>query len=407
MKYAEISLTGLQSDINDVSSFVKKYQGLNKENKKLSFPKGVKTVELSTEIVPGYNYSAKITIQNPNLIDIGTITPVPEIIKENILPEIVDWGKTIDLTNNIKNLPEGAKVVDITNPAIDTKKSGEYTGKVEVEFKDGSKRKVDIPVTVNKSQAEEFTPKVIPEIVDQGGKIDLTNNIKNLPDDLIVKDITNPVINITKSGEYKGKVEVTFPDGSKRIVEIPVIVKENTTSTPVPQPTYPTSNFIQGEITIIDRTKEETDTKYDKNEEKSYWVFKIGELDYKFVTKETETRYTADVKPFIKDDRAYLPFRFVGKALNIDVGYDNATRLATFTKGTNHLEINIDTGKATKNKLAYNLETNPMLVNSRLVAPVSVIGKAFNKTVSNYKENKDTDIVWNPETQEVIIYNYK
>lgn len=48
-----------------------------------------------------------------------------------------------------------------------------------------------------------------------------------------------------------------------------------------------------------------------------------------------------------------------------------------------------------------------MIVNSRLVAPVSVVGKAFEKTVSNYKENKDTDIVWNPETQEVIIYNYK
>lgn len=377
---------------------------LKYENGFFKFATGVKNIQLGFHSEE-YEYDGGIIIYNPEAYS-------PQI---NELKVIKGTEVTIEeYKKAINPLPDDVKVT-LKTPA-DTKTTGNKNAIITLTFEDDTTRDITIPVKVLEKIQDAGTITPFPtinkndiqkEIVNQGEKIDLTDNIKNLPEGSIVKDITEPEIDTTKSGNYTGKVEVTFPDGSKRKVDIPVIVKEKVTPTPVPQPTYSKSDFIQGEIKIIDRTKEETDTKYDKNGAKSYWLFKIGDLDYKFVTKETETRYTADVKPFIKDDRAYLPFRFVGNALNIDVGYDNTTRLATFTKGTNHLDINIDTGQATKNKLAYNLETSPMIVNSRLVAPVSVVGKAFDKTVSNYKENKDTDIVWNPETQEVIIYNYK
>ena len=377
---------------------------LKYENGVFKFATGVKNIQLGFHSEE-YEYDGGIIIYNPEAYS-------PQI---NELKVIKGTEVTIEeYKKAINPLPDDVKVT-LKTPA-DTKTTGNKNAIITLTFEDDTTRDITIPVKVLEKIQDAGTITPFPtinkndiqkEIVNQGEKIDLTDNIKNLPEGSIVKDITEPEIDTTKSGNYTGKVEVTFPDGSKRKVDIPVIVKEKVTPTPVPQPTYSKSDFIQGEIKIIDRTKEETDTKYDKNGAKSCWLFKIGDLDYKFVTKETETRYTADVKPFIKDDRAYLPFRFVGNALNIDVGYDNTTRLATFTKGTNHLDINIDTGQATKNKLAYNLETSPMIVNSRLVAPVSVVGKAFDKTVSNYKENKDTDIVWNPETQEVIIYNYK
>lgn len=407
LKDIGITLKGLEETIDDISAYVESYDELNKDNEKLSFPKNITETALNTKVVPEYQYNAYIVTHNPGkyVKDIGMITPIPEVIKDNIETEVVSWGKDIDLTDNIKNLPNGSKVEDITDIDINTKTPGEYKGKVKVTFKNGSSRIVQIPIAVLQEESNTFEPKIEKEIVDKNKTIELTDNITNLPSEATIKDITSPKIDTSKVGEHQGKVEITFKDGSKKEIIIPVEVQD--IITPTPQPKYTTSNFIQGEIKIIDRTKEATNTQYDKTNANSYWVFKIGELDYKFVTKETEKRYTADVKPFIKDDRAYLPFRFVGNALKIDVGYDNATRLATFTKATNHLEINIDTGKATKNKLVYNLETNPMLVNSRLVAPVSVIGKAFNKTVSNYKEKTDTDIVWNPNTQEVIIYNYK
>ena len=86
----------------------------------------------------------------------GTIEEIPEIKAEDIEKEVVKQGEKIDVSDNIKNLPEKATVKDITEPKIDTNKPGEYTAKVEVTFANGSKRIVEVPVVVEKK--EEVTP---------------------------------------------------------------------------------------------------------------------------------------------------------------------------------------------------------------------------------------------------------
>ena len=86
----------------------------------------------------------------------GTIEEIPEIKAEDIEKEVVKQGDKIDVTDNIKNLPEKATAKDVTEPKIDTNKPGEYTAKVEVTFENGSKRIVEIPVVVEKEQ--EVTP---------------------------------------------------------------------------------------------------------------------------------------------------------------------------------------------------------------------------------------------------------
>lgn len=255
----------------------------------------------------------------------------------------------------------------------------------------------------------------MPETINQGDKIDLTDNIKNLPKNAIIKDITSPKIDTNKVGKYQGKVEITFKDDSTKVVEIPVIVKDiitpqpnpQPTPTPVPAPSSQGNGYIAGEIKIYDKGHLSETDKYRNTEAKDFWVFKIGDLTYKFINQTNDMEYTADVAPFIKDNKTFLPLRFVGHALTVDVSYDNKTRLATFKKNGEILEINIDTKQATKNGKSYKMEVTPLLKNDRLVAPVSVIGKAFNKTVSNINDKKNTDIIWNPNTQEVIIYNYK
>ncbi|MDO4670364.1 MAG: Rib/alpha-like domain-containing protein, partial [Aerococcus sp.] len=95
--------------------------------------------------------------------------------------ETVDFGGKVDLTDNVTNLdklPEGTTVTDVTpEGTIDTTKPGDYTGKIEVEYPDGSKETVDVPVHVvdNRKDADKYTPEVEDETVDFGGKVDLTD----------------------------------------------------------------------------------------------------------------------------------------------------------------------------------------------------------------------------------------
>jgi hypothetical protein len=465
---------------------------------------------IDTNTVGNYTGKVRITFADGStkeveipvkvVLQAGTIVPVPVVDKETIKPEIVDWGKTLDLTDNIVNLPEGSTVKDITNPIIDTTKSGNYTGKAEITFKDNSKRIVDIPVIVNKSQSEQFTPEIdkTPVKSNKGKEINQADKIINLPEGTQVEVLT-PIV-ADETGDKTGKVKITFPDGSTKEVEITIPVEIRTESdnfnpefdktpsvvikgdkvniedrllnkpegatvvevTPIdtttegqkegtiritfkdgsvkdyvvtvtvktqeekpvikpdfrPEPTITPSanNWNIGQIDI-DKPKDKSElTKiksdiesekdsYYKAEAQNYWIFKIGDYNYRFVNQTKTTTRIADIQPFIKNDRAYLPFRFVGDAINVDVSYDNKTRLATFKKNGNILNINIDTKKATLNEKPYELETEPLIIKGRLVAPVSVIGKAFNKTTSNKAENKNTDIVWNNETKEVVIYN--
>ncbi|WP_019139198.1 leucine-rich repeat domain-containing protein [Peptoniphilus timonensis] len=84
---AGICLKGLKENINDISSFVKDYKYLKRENGKISFPKDNKKITLETKEVPKYQYSANITIYNPGKYvkdDDGTIIPIPKNNKEHI-----------------------------------------------------------------------------------------------------------------------------------------------------------------------------------------------------------------------------------------------------------------------------------------------------------------------------------
>ena len=191
---------------------------------------------IDTNKVGDQTATAKITFNDGSTMEVqipvkvvvraGMITPVPSVGKSDIEDENVNWSGEIDLTDNIKNLPEGSKVKDITEPKIDTTKSGEYTGKVEITYPDGSKRIVEVPIVVDKSQAEKYkeNPSIEPERIPRNGKIDLNDNIKDLPEGSTVVDTTKDKIDTSQLGSNTGTVEVTFPDGTKAEFEVPIEV---------------------------------------------------------------------------------------------------------------------------------------------------------------------------------------
>jgi len=102
--------------------------------------------------------------------------------------------------------------------------------KVKVTYADDSFDEVE--VTLNyETAADKYEPEVEKEIVKPGGTVDLTDNVTNLdelPTGTKVKDVTENPIDTSKPGDHIGKVEVTYPDGSKETIEVPVTVVDKT-----------------------------------------------------------------------------------------------------------------------------------------------------------------------------------
>ena len=559
-----------------------------------------------------------IPVKVINIIDAGIVTPVPEIKVEDIIKEEVPYNGEINLLDNIKNLPEGTEVKDLSDP-IDTKSPGIYKGKVKVTFKDGSSRIVEIPIEVLEALAYSYTPQVkkievnkdedvtleklkegitnlpedikdieivenvdtskvgkgkatlkiiftdtsskeveipvrviekisggiitpIPKINDEdiikekvpyNGQINLLDNIKNLPEGADVMDLSD-TIDTKSPGTYKGKVKVTFKDGSSRIVEIPIeVLAPMAEEFPVQNPDKtevenleninPTekseieekvreanpqvasievddrgnvtliyedgsSNLIKAEDIIILREKtpeeeepegipgegdknsedkpgevgdkdpeekqgekdnkdpeenpkdnEEEDNKKTENKLDSwndfprYYVRNHRTPTYKVETKitykenkpqvnskkfviDTKTgTYTVtedgktleknmEVKPVIKGGRTNLPLRALAEILDAKVIWNEGTRTASFTREGLTALIQIDGKKIVlSNGETIELESKALNINGRIYLPLVNVGQVFGLTSGNSLDGEDQDIEWDDKDKTVTI----
>nr|WP_255702408.1 Rib/alpha-like domain-containing protein [Peptoniphilus sp. KCTC 25270] len=193
--------------------------------------------------------AVKVTVE-ANSTQAETYTP-------QVTSETVEQGGSYDLTDNVTvpgyvedpDHPGQPTFTDVTpEGAIDVNTPGTYTGKVEVTYPDGSTEVVDVPVTVtgkeeDPTQADTYDPVVVGETVEEGTPIDLTDNVTvpgyvedpEHPGQPTFKDVTpEGAIDVNTPGNYTGKVEVTYPDGSTEIVNVPVtITKKPVEPTPI------------------------------------------------------------------------------------------------------------------------------------------------------------------------------
>ena len=131
---------------------------------------------------------------------------------------------------------------------VDTSKAGHQTGELEVTYPDGSKDVVKVPVKVG-TDAEAMTPTVRPDFgVALNGELNPTDVLNSdLPKDTQLSWKTP--VDTTKAGRQTGELEVTYPDGSKEVVEVPVKVGTDAEAlTPIVRPDLEVA--LNGQLTL-------------------------------------------------------------------------------------------------------------------------------------------------------------
>ena len=387
----------------------------------------------------------------------GIITPIPKINDEDIIKEKVPYNGQINLLDNIKNLPEGADVMDLSD-LIDTKSPGIYKGKVKVIFKDGSSRIVEIPVEVLTPMAEKF-PVQIPEKI-QVENLEGLSSLEKSEIEEKVRQANPPVDSIEV--DDRGNVTLIYEDGSSNLIKAEdiIILREKT-------PEEEDSEEKPGEVGDKDPeekpgeedkknpedTEEESEEKessqdskeeeknYKENENKlyprtdfpRYYVRNHRTPTYKVETKITYKEnkpqvnskkfvinmktgtYTTiedgktleramEVKPLIKNDRTFLPLRALADILDAKVIWNEGTRTASFTREGITALIQIDVKKIVlSNGKTIELESKPLNINGRIYLPLVNVGQVFELTSGNSLDGEDQDIEWDDMDKTVTI----
>ncbi|MBR1970525.1 MAG: right-handed parallel beta-helix repeat-containing protein [Clostridia bacterium] len=84
-----------------------------------------------------------------------------------------------------------------------------------------------------------------------------------------------------------------------------------------------------------------------------------------------------NVKPMIKDNKIYVPIRFISENLGFNVAYDNSTKNITFKRGDVIVVINANSEKSTVNGTEVALSEKPFVYGNRTFISAADVKTAF------------------------------
>ncbi len=128
-----------------------------------------------------------------------------------------------------------------------------------------------------------------------------------------------------------------------------------------------------------------------ENEAAGSGTFVIGSNIY---TVNGVTR-VMDVAPYIKNDRTYVPYRYLAYVLGVaeeNVVWDQAAQTVTLTKGDNTVVATIGSTTMTVNGEAVVMDVAPEITNDRTMLPARWLAEALGATVG-----------WDPASRTVVV----
>ena len=91
--------------------------------------------------------------------------------------------------------------------------------------------------------------------------------------------------------------------------------------------------------------------------------------------------HNLDVAPRLINGYTFLPVRFLGEALSIDIAWDAASQSVICKSGDLTVILPVDGKKALVSGTEYELPAAPVMENGRVLVPVRFIGEAFSCSV--------------------------
>lgn len=99
-----------------------------------------------------------------------------------------------------------------------------------------------------------------------------------------------------------------------------------------------------------------------------------------------------DVDPIIRENRTFVPLRFVGEGLQYDVQWDDVQRKVKISKGSDAITLTIGNKEALANGKALAMDVAPFIEQNRTMVPVRFVA-----------ESLKVEVDWDPDTRTVLL----
>lgn len=99
-----------------------------------------------------------------------------------------------------------------------------------------------------------------------------------------------------------------------------------------------------------------------------------------------------DSKPFAKDNRTFVPIRFVVEALGGNVDWNQELQTIKITSGNNTLELKLNSDQLIKNGESIQMDTKPLVKNNRTFIPIRFVAESLGMNVDYNNSTKEITI---------------